>query len=265
MKIKSFFYAGLVFGTLISWRAHAELGEHVEVVLNHVFSPPEGYDANDSEVVFVLDGMLPNSCYKVASQNAVRDPDTNHFEVHQYALKSSEGDCAPGARLPEHKSAPVPFKTEVEVGQLAQGEYTYSYLKNISSGAKATKSLKVAPVPSVVEPGARGSDSEPYAMVDNAYVTKNVNPGEPIRVMLSVLLNSSCVHMAETKVTKVGDTIVLRPNVRLTPPPCMERIQPIEVSVKVDPITEPGRYLLHVRSMNGVAQNAVFSVVDLSR
>lgn len=261
MKIKSFFYAGLALGTLISWRGHAEIGERVEIGLNHVFSPPEGYDANDPEVVFVLDGMLPNSCYKVSNQSAVRVPDTNHFEIHQYALRSSEGDCAPGAKLPEHKSAPVPFKTEVEVGQLAQGEYTYSY-STVTSAGSATKSLRVAAVPSVVEPGARGSDSEPYAMVDNAYVTKNVSAGEPIRVMLSVLLNSSCVHMAETKVTRVGDTIVLRPNIRVSPPPCMERIQPIEVSVKVDPIAEPGRYLLHVRSMNGVAQNTVFSVMD---
>jgi len=65
----------------------------------------------------------------------------------------------------------------------------------------------------------------------------------------------------DIQTTKVGDVFVVLPGVKVAQNVmCLFVLTPFERKVSIGPVSA-GRYLLHVRSLNGNAVNRMFSVV----
>ncbi len=244
----------LVLGSLICisfGSAWAQGEKAVEVSVSKVFIPAEGYDDNDS-VELVVDGYLPNACYKVDNQKIEKDEKTKTIRIYQYAIKETEGVCADETKLPEQLKQIVPFTLDVRVGQLPMGTYNILYNSNgdqlSQRGFKVSKAL----APTV--------DSLPYANVTGVYMSEFVSAGTSASATIRGTLSSSCVHLDEVKVVQQGDVFVVLPTIRVENKICLQFLRPFEKTVVLGaaPI---GRYLTHIRSMNGKAVNHVFSVV----
>src|SRR4051794_26680489 len=79
----------------------------VQVPVGHIFIPSEGYDDNDN-IQFVIDGVLPNGCYRVDhEQTDTASASENHIAVSLIALLRTDGPCANQMHLPQSLLAAV--------------------------------------------------------------------------------------------------------------------------------------------------------------
>jgi hypothetical protein len=228
---------------------------NVEIPVEQVLSPAFGFDDND-QVMVVLHGWLPNACYSLADSRVEREADSHRMKIHQFATLRGDGICAtdsgtPGKKMPEHLLLAVPFNQEVPIGRLPVGDYQFQIESRQSTPMRALTVSK-ALTPSV--------DSLPYAMVSGASVADITQAGKEVEVTVSGLLNSTCTEVAdEIEVKKVGDVFVVLPTLRVKEGACAQVLLPFERKVKLGK-PEAGRYLVHVRSMNGRAVNKVIEV-----
>lgn len=218
--------------------------------INNIFIPQEGFDDNDN-IEFVLDGELKNACLKLGA-SSVRF-DGNMIYVGLEAHRDEEAFCAQSDdTLPQAIQATVPFSKEVEIGKLKAGEYTIHYE---TPNAVVTKTFKVGVAPS------NRQDSLNYAPIENATVASLVNIGDTAKIRLTGMLTSSCMHLRdEVLVSQAGDVVVIQPLVKMDlSSMCLMYLRPFSKDISVANLNK-GRYMLHVRSMNGQALNRVFSV-----
>lgn len=227
--------------------------EIVEVPVSQAFIPKEGFDDNDT-VQVVLDGALPNSCYSLGEHTVTVNEEKKTVTVKQFAVRKKDGICAQnGANLPIDAQMMIPFQGDVLVGQLNKGEYSVNFQ---AQGGEKARRFDVTSAP------ATSIDNVRYAAVNNAYVPDVVKSGENVVARLSGILNSSCTQLApEITVLKEGDVTVVMPPVVVTfNGPCLQVIRPFVRDLPLGPAGQEGRYLLHVRSMNGRSVNRVYSV-----
>jgi hypothetical protein len=234
-----------------SFGAHADeapLKDNLRI--NNIFVPQEGFDDNDN-IEFVLDGELKNACLKLGAAS-VRTY-ANIIDVNVESYRDPDTVCAQDdSLLPQAIQITVPFSKEIEVGQLKAGEYTIRFQ---TPNALVTKAFTVKPAPTDRQ------DTFNYAPVDNAAISSIVRLGENTVVHLSGMLTSSCMKLRDQAlVSRVGDVIVVKPlvNVDLSSK-CLMYLRPFHQEVTVPDLGQ-GRYMVHVRSMNGQALNRVFSV-----
>lgn len=199
---------------------------------------PNGFDDND-DVVVVLDGHLPNNCYKVSHTEVLKDPVTNQVNVIQYARKY------PGLCM----QALVPFFSEAFLGVLPVGEF------KIASPGAALEKLKVD------EATSAGPDEFLYAPVDSI----KINYDEVSDVYSGILdgrFTNSCMKIKEVVVADSGKTVEVLPKMELVQSPdgCVDTEVPFSWVVTLPKSMVKGRHLLHVRSLNGKAVNHMFSV-----
>ena len=235
--------SGLVaLGAVGGWLSNAQVarsedvGEIVNIAARGVFVPM-GFDDND-EVVVTLDGYLPNSCYKVVEALVTSDLATKTITIQQQA-KYVGGTCL---------MALVPYTTSVKLGVLPEGEF-----KIVSNRGNMTEPLKVE------RSANAGPDDFLYAPVDNVYIQR-IQGGGTVATIEGRFTNT-CMRWKEHKIFYTGRTIQLLPIIEVGDQNCEER--EVQFS-QVIPIADlqPGRYLLHVRSLNGLSLNNVFPIFE---
>lgn len=204
----------------------------VAVPVTSVFVPV-GFDDND-EAQIVLDGMLPNTCYRLAHTEV--EPTADGFVVRQMARRFG-GICIPSF---------VPFWMEVSLGRLTAGDYKIGV---IEGPAATTLSVAAAPTSS--------QDDFLYAPVQDLVVERN-SDGRWV-AQISGRLPSSCLSLKETRVLDQGHVLVLLPILEQSDVDCATEDRPWSESVLLPELAEAGQYLVHVRSMSGKAVNTVFT------
>ena len=247
----------LMFAATVAFLAaalHAEPSRPMKEPLrvNTIFIPQEGFDDNDN-VEFVLDGELKNACFQLGMSSVKIEG--NVISVSLESHRADDTYCTQDdAVLPEAIQAPVPFYKEIELGQLKAGQYTLRYE---TTSVVVNKTFNVAQAPT------NRQDSLNYAPVENASIDSIVKTGDNVKLRLTGVLTSSCMHLRdEALVSLEGDVVVVQPLVRVDlTSNCLMYLRPFSQEVMFPNLTE-GRYLIHIRSMNGGALNRVLSVSD---
>jgi len=212
----------------------------VEVAAEHLFIPT-GFDDNDTSEVVVA-GILPSACYSSVKGDLAIDMAKKEITV------TPKARIAPGPCI----QVVVPFSTVFEVGILPMGEYKVKV-----AGSPLEKTLAIS------ESSSAGPDDELYASVDNAYVSDIPAQNRRVIVIEGIYTNT-CMRWDRTElIHKAADVVEVLPVIKMVDgPACAQVLMPFK-GVAVDlPVLKEGRYLLHVRSMNGTSLNRVFSIEE---
>jgi hypothetical protein len=199
---------------------------------------PVGFDDND-DVVVVLDGNLPDSCYKLSHTEILKDAATNKITVIQYARRY------PGICL----ESLVPFSSESNLGVMPVG------LFSVASPGALQEKLQVT------EATSAGPDEFLYAPVDSTKVSFDETTGT-YRGILEGRFTNTCMRIKEVTVINSGKTLEVLPKMELVDAPngCQTTEVPFSWTVDLPKEISKGRHLMHVRSLNGKAVNKMFSV-----
>lgn len=231
--------ATLALGFTLALPAHADTEEIVSVEPQVIFVPM-GFDNND-EVVAIVDGYLPDTCYRLRPTEVAIDEERKEILVQPRAA------LFPGPCL----EMIVPYTTVIRLGALSAGTYRV-----------ATRSGKTAETLNVVRSSNPGPDDYLYAPVTSAQVHQTENP----TARLFGRFTNTCSKIKEAKVINSGKTIEVLPIMEQTPKmangnPCETKEIPFAYAVAL-PQGKPGRHLLHVRSLNGQSVNEAFTVPE---
>lgn len=245
------------FLAAMSQASHASDGVSnvlIEVGIERVFVPSQGYDDNDT-VEVVVDGYLPNACYTLEKSTVERNPKDGTFTVKQYAVQQLDGFCAETKTDDPRLNTIVPYTDTIVLGKVDAG----SYKVNFTPDGVSTKfrGFSVTPAP------ASSIDTLPYASVTGVKVSDLARAGSRLTAEISGTLNNSCYHFNDqVRVEQVDDVLVVLPTITVDmSEPCLMFVRTFNKTVDLGAYSAD-RYLLHVRSMNGKSVNRVFSVVN---
>jgi hypothetical protein len=199
---------------------------------------PVGFDTNDNSQL-VAEGLFANTCYKAINPKVKVDHDQKTIRVYPRALKY-KGICL---------QMVVPFHKEIDVGLLRAG--TYKVLSVMEKEEKQIGDMQVAIATN------ESPDDFLYAPVSQAYFGKE---NDKYYVTISGMFPQTCYQMREVVVRVQSNVLVIQPIAEKTDEVCEERLKPYSETVEVKNVT-PGRYLLHVRSLNGKAVNNLVDVL----
>ncbi len=230
------FYIGII--SVSAAKADDFVAEEVNISAQALFVP-NGFDDND-EVTVILDGYLPDPCHRLTDPEVIKNNDTKLVTVQAKALLF-KGECP---------DVIVPFTQEVKVGRLEKGEYLV-----LSKDGRHKERMQVAPAQYPYP------DDYMYAAVEKVTV-KNDSPHK-FSATLEGRLTNSCLKLQKPKVIPTGKTVQVLPimdYVKPTDPAvkCQRIEKPFSMEVEIPEPAKAGRYLLHVRSLNGQAVNEVF-------
>lgn len=196
---------------------------------------PVGFDSND-HVQFVGEGMFKNACYRPAPTTVSVDTASKTIKVGPVAYEY-KGFCL---------QVILPFDRVVDVGILEPGTWQ---IVNATDG-QALGQVSIAPA-TTADP-----DDYLYAPVAQAYVRQS---GKATTLILNGTFPSSCMAMKDVKVNIIDNVIVVQPIAEMAQGTCTGPATSFTKTVKLGAV-KAGRYLLHVRSMNGNAVNALVDV-----
>lgn len=197
---------------------------------------PDGFDNNDN-VQIAGEGMFPNTCYRYATTSVQVDHTAKTIRLNTEAYKYS-GMCL---------QVIVPFDRVVDVGILKEGDY--SIITNNDNQTVGRVSIRTSKT--------KEADDFMYAPISQAYFQSKASVN---KVFLSGNFPSSCMKLKEVKSQVQTDVLVIQPIVEIDPSKdCVGGQFHFETSIDVG-FMKPGRYLLHVRSMNGKSVNNLVDV-----
>lgn len=229
----------LLMLTIVSFWTSAAMAQTEPHLLPTHFSAiyaPNGFDSNDN-VQLIGEGLFPNTCYRPAPTNVSIDTDRKIISLSPMAYHYN-GMCL---------QVLLPYERVIDLGILKAGTYTVEQLPERS----VLGTVQVSPALS------ENPDDFLYAPISQAFFKQR---GSSSEVTLSGDFLTDCMNLKEVKVTIEPKAIVLQPIVQLEErPTCKEGRFPFSKVVKIENITS-GRYLLHVRSMNGKAINSLVEV-----
>ena len=238
MKTQALLAASIIssLSTMATARTSDPQGYLTEVNVREIFVP-NGFDNND-DVVMVLDGELPNSCYRVVSTKVLFDDATKTYQAIQIARRFNSV-CIPD---------PTPFWTEVHVGLVEAGTFT---VKSIGA-ANETLGVKVS--------ASSNPDDFLYAPVESARTERDDATGLFSGYLTGRIMNS-CMELQEIRVQDSGKTIEVLPIMKMAlRSDCQQTEQSFNWKFDLPSGMATGRHLLHVRSLSGKAVNYMFSV-----
>ena len=229
-----------VTGVLCGWALAASgtlLAEALAPIESQFLFVPKGFDDND-KVEIVLDGYMPSTCYRQAEPTFTVDVAAKVITVQAMA-KVYEGPCL---------LVLVPYTEVVNVGSLPKGDYTVKTL-----GLDGT-------VISIAQSTNSGPDDFLYAPVDTVNVT--VMPEQQkIELEIRGRFTNTCMTSDKVNVIDSEDTLEVLPVIKVADrPDCHEEEFSYKPMIVELPWRKAGRYLAHVRSLNGKSANHVFSV-----
>lgn len=209
----------------------------IDVKVGEIFVPV-GFDDND-EVVVVVDGFLPNSCYKLDAAKYEVGLESPVIKITQTARRYP-GPCG--------VMAIVPFSNTVSIGLLPHAKYDV-----VANEGSLVRKLEVT------ESTNAGPDDELYAPVQQLSVHRIPDTGD-MYALLEVNLSNSCMSLKQPIIEDHGRTLEVRPVMTMSGTNCKEQENLISLPVSLPPREGGRRYLLHVRSLNGQSLNQVFTV-----
>jgi hypothetical protein len=197
---------------------------------------PEGFDSNDN-VQIVGVGVFSNSCYRNA-ETLVR-VDAPNKTIHLGGLTYQyKGYCL---------QVMMPFDRVVDLGILNAGTYTVVQETDNRVLGKIDVRAAIKQEP----------DDSLYAPVSQAFFDSSKGANS---VYLTGEFPLSCMKIKQVNFNVQSDVLVVQPiaevNLGL---PCNKGSFPFNVSTNVGAM-KPGRYLMHIRSMNGKAVNNLVNV-----
>lgn len=220
----------------VACAARAESPDPVRVPVNFNASyVPQGFDSND-RVQLVGEGEFQNSCYRPAPVQTQVDEASRTVTVTPTAYEYS-GVCL---------QVILPFDRVVDVGVLKAG----TWLLKQNDGAELGK-IEVA------QAARSEPDEHLYAPISQAFVDTR---GLRAIIRLSGNFPNNCMRLDDVKVDVQPKAVVVQPIVSMASRPgCRNGSFPFRASYSTR-LNRPGRYLLHVRSMNGNSVNSLFDV-----
>ncbi len=234
--------------TMMALRANAD--HTVETQIEKVFVPSSGYDSNDN-VQVMLDGSLANQCQQISDTDVRFDSDNRVFYVRQVAKVRSNKECH-RSPLPRHLGLPGHFSKEISLGVLKAGEYRVEFR---GTDGWTSRSFVVS------ETQVDSTDDEIYAPVSNFFVPEMMDETEDVRVVLTGVIGSRCLGWKDIEIERLNDIIVVKPKMQIVSTKfCSLAPWPLEKIVSLGKL-KPGRYMVHVRSMNGLGLSRMFSIV----
>lgn len=211
----------------------------VDIAIGHAYIP-QGFDSND-RTQFVVEGFLPNTCYRLAETETKFDESNNILMVRQKAYLY-DGICL---------QVLVPFNRAVEFGILPTGSYK---VEDAYSGQRFGQ-LPVAPSLN------SGPDDDLYAIIEDAHLGV-VNNERAILVRGN--LPTPCWEIKEMKVIVESDDVItilpVMDYIHGHPELCTRVFVPFLKNVKIPATLKKGRYLVQVRSLNGQSVNKLFDL-----
>lgn len=194
---------------------------------------PEGFDDNDNLQV-VVEGFFPNGCYKVAPASVAVKNGTFKIQANAYRYY---GFCI---------QAIVPFQQVVDLGIHAAQIYN---IHAVGQGDLKKLNVKASSNP--------GPDDFIYAPVNQIYVSRMPENPAKRRILLSGEFTLSCLKLVRVDISVNNNVIIVLPIAEVdTSQKCENGDFPFEVSKEL-PDVEDGRYLVHVRTLNGNSKNKV--------
>jgi hypothetical protein len=226
--LSSFLFLGLG-----SQAVHADFAPGIIPTKAHTGYIPVGFDTNDNTQL-VVEGTFSSTCYKPGPVDALVDHVKKEIRIQPRAFKY-KGVCLPML---------VNWSSEVDLGLLKTGDY-----KVIGDDRSGT----TLPLGNMAVNAATTSEADdfPYAPVAQAYFDQA--EGKSF-VTISGDFPSSCYQMREVVTTVQKNVIVVQPITEKISEDCDARVVPYSQRVEV-PNVSKGRYLIHVRSLNGKAMN----------
>jgi len=198
---------------------------------------PEGFDNNDN-VQVVGEGFLADGCYRYAHTTFEVLPAKKKIVLKSMAYKYSGDECITVA---------IPFERTVDIGILKSGNYTVTQMVNGKETTLGELSIRTAltdnPDDFLYAPVTR-------AAFDSGCITDHI--------FLQGTFPLSCMKLKDVRLTIQADVVVLQPIVEMEANvPCNKGKFPFERGVNVGFLPQ-GRYLAHVRSLNGKSLNELF-------
>jgi hypothetical protein len=227
----------------------------IEIPLEAVFVPYQGYDSNDN-IEVTVHSNLPNPCYRLDKYTVEKTSETNTFRIHQFAVKKMDGVCGEQSAMPEHLQMLVPFTQVISLGSKPTGRYTLTY-ENTDHHLNQ-KSLDIK------EARATTIDDLPYAAVSNVSVTDVIQKNDAITATLSGVFTSTCSYLdpQDIKIEKQKDIYVVLPFIHTKMNVfCLQTLVPFAQVIHLDAPQVAGHILIHVRSMSGHSINRVIDAI----
>ncbi|OQW49204.1 MAG: hypothetical protein A4S09_03815 [Proteobacteria bacterium SG_bin7] len=222
----------------------------VETLVEKVFVPPTGFDSNDN-VLVMLDGTLANQCQQVSDTDVRFDSENKVFYVRQMARVRSTKECH-RSPLPRHLGLPGYFSKEISFGVLSPGEYRVEFR---GSSGWSSRSFVVS------ETQTESTDDEIYAPVSNFFVPEMMDETESVQIVLTGVIGSRCLDWKSVEIERFNDIIVVKPKMQIVSTKfCSITPWPLEKIISLGKL-KAGRYMVHVRSMNGQGLSRMFSIL----
>lgn len=234
-KVGQLFLAAMAVSAVAAPVAFAD-DAPTEVNVTSTLFTPTGFDDND-EVTVVLDGYLPDPCHRLTEPQVVKADGAKMISVQARAL------LFPGV-CPD---VIVPFTQVVKLGRLEKGNYV---VRTVDGRQTSRMPVEPAQYPY--------PDDYLYAPVDRATVEIK---GHDYTAILEGRLTNTCLKLRTPLVKPTGKTVQVLPIMDLVDGPtfnCKRTEAPFRLEVKLPEPPKAGRYLLHVRSLNGQGINEVF-------
>ncbi|HEX4926206.1 MAG TPA: hypothetical protein VFV50_19085 [Bdellovibrionales bacterium] len=204
---------------------------------------PSGFDSNDKAQI-VVEGYLPNSCYRIGVAEAFVDQATNTVKVRQNAYMYN-GMCL---------QMIIPFTLVVNVGLLEQGDYRVIDEKTSNELGRLPVKLSLHSEP----------DDHLYAAVQDT--TIYLDQQKRLVAKMEGYFPDTCTKLEEVRIIRENSNVVavLPIAKRVDTGLCRRVLVPFVKHVLL-PSLNKGRFLLHVRSLNGQAVNKMFNVTGGTR
>jgi hypothetical protein len=197
---------------------------------------PSGFDSNDV-VQIVGEGLFRNTCYRHAETTVRVDEAQRRIQVGPVAYEYA-GFCL---------QVILPFNRTIDVGILKPG--TWEVVQGPNSEKLGQITIRSA--------NRREADDFLYAPISQAFFQQK---GDVSRIVLTGEFTNDCFAIERVKTSVQPDVLVIQPIARLRERAnCKSGHFPFSKVVELEGVPQ-GRYLLHVRSMNGNAINTLVQV-----
>lgn len=197
---------------------------------------PGGFDSND-HIQIVGEGRFSNSCFRQAE---------THVRIDDVQKKIFLGPVAysyPGICL----MVIVPYQKTVDVGILKPGKWEI---------IQATDDIKIGEM-SVLNAASKGADDYLYAPISQGFFYQTGTVGH---LALTGEFSNSCMRLDHVKITIEPQVISVQPIATMDQSTdCKEGKFPFSQNTEINNVPA-GRYLLHIRSLNGNAINSLVNV-----
>lgn len=214
--------------------------EQIDYAPSEVFVPV-GFDDNDNTQV-VLDGIFPNTCYKVSEPSVEIDKAGKKIQIVDKAFYHKGSVCL---------YMLVPYFKTVNLGVLPEAQY------DVEIRDASGRFIKAAAI-NVAKATTSDPDNYLYAPVEEVVVNQS---GAVPQLVLRGNFTQSCLRVKEVKVSiyrNPNNVVVVQPIAEEDGSVCKEVIKPFVERVELAE-APAGKALIHVRSLNGQALNRMIN------